>query len=132
MSSLSRDKWPKTIKVHGRETDFRWLMDHCLQYVRVDIEEKTDTPCWAHDCNGHLVHVYEVTKIRGVPTKSIFTKTKGGRKVSTKVHDSCSSAYCPIHGDWKQERLDKTDNLYKAYRAFHYRAMRKPKRGDNR
>jgi len=129
VSSLTRDEWPNSIQIHGRETNFRWLMDHCLQYIRVDIEQETDTPCWCHDCKGKLVHVYEVTKIRGVPTKSIFTKTKNGRKVATKCHDSCSSAFCSIHGEWKQERIEKTDDMYKAYRAFHYRAMRKPKGG---
>lgn len=116
----------ETVLVHGRPTSLRWLMNKVLNWFGPYGEPvNTNLPCAAPGCKGNLIHVHELAWVRDVPHKVVFTKTNVNRRVSTKVHDSCSVPSCPNWGEFVMVALEEDDKLAKQakkrMRAWRYR-----------
>ena len=108
------------VLIHNKPTSLQWLINNVLQWFGpFHTVVDTGTPCHETGCNGRLVHVYQTVEIEGKPYKTVFTKTnrKGGRRVATQVHDSCTVPSCPMWGEWTLVQLEKNEQHAKAYRA---------------
>ena len=107
----------ENITIHGKPTRLSWLLDTVLQWFGpFDTVVDTGKPCSMPGCKGRLVHVYEIIEVRGIPHKVVFTKTKNGRRVATKCHDSCTVPSCELWGEWTMVRLEDDVKLKNAYK----------------